>query len=359
MKQKLKYSNYKIFNYTNKITTLEKNTKVTPPLHIRIKPTNICNHSCWYCSYQSLEDIQLGKDMKIKDFIPKEKMLEIIDDCIDMKVEAITFSGGGEPFIYPFFLDTIKKLSKSNIKFASLTNGSLLEGKVAELFAKHGSWLRISIDGWDDNSYAKYRNIKTGEFTKIINNMKNFVKIKDRKCSLGISFVVDEKNYKEIYNFSKLMKEIGVNSIKIAPCVIGNDAKENNTYHKPFYEEAKRLSIKAKAELENKDFEIFDSYHLLEDKFSKDYNWCPYAQINPVIGADMHIYTCHDKAYNINSGSLGSIKDVSFKTLWMNDKNKFFKVNPSKECNHHCAVNEKNEMILDYLNIDKEHIGFV
>lgn len=357
---KAKYSSYKIFHFKDKLESLEKtNETIKAPTHIRIKPTNVCNHKCWYCSYQSLDEIQLGKDMSIQDMIPKDKMHQIIDDCIEMKVNAITFSGGGEPFIYPHFLEILQKLSQSDIEFASLTNGSRIDGEVAEIFAKYGTWLRVSIDGWDDESYAKYRSTKHGEFTKVIENMKSFAQIEGRTCNLGVSFIIDNQNYREIYKFSKLMKEIGVDSIKLAPCVIGNDGVENNKYHTPIYEEAKALSIQVKEELEDDSFEVFDSYHLLEDKFEKDYHWCPYTQINPVIGADMHVYTCHDKAYNLDTGSLGSIKDISFKELWMNDKDKFYNVNPAKHCNHHCAVNEKNKMILEYLSIDTDHLGFV
>lgn len=355
-----KYSNLKIFHYTEKLDSLsQKNDQIQPPIHIRIKPTNVCNHSCWYCSYQSLDDIQLGKDMVLKDMIPKDKMMQIIDDCMEMNVEAITFSGGGEPFMYPHFLDVVKKLSKSNIKFSSLTNGSKLKGELAEIFAKNAQWIRISIDGWDDKSYAQYRSIKEGEFSKIIQNMKDFTTIPNRICNLGVSFIIDKENYQHIYSFVKLMKDIGVDSIKLAPCIVDNDGAKNNIYHNEFYKLAKELCIKTKEELEDENFEIFDSYHLLSEKFDKNYSWCPYTQINPVIGADMRVYTCHDKAYNLETGSLGTIKDIDFKELWMNNKAKFFNVNPQKDCHHHCAVNEKNKMILDYLNIDTDHIGFV
>ena len=153
------------------------------------------------------------------------------------------------------------------------------------------------------------------------------------------------------------MKSIGVDSIKLSGCVVANEGYKNNEYHKPFYDEAKKLSQKAKLELEDDTFEVFESYHLLEEKFDKDYNWCPYAQINPVIGADLNLYPCHDKAYNLDNGLLGSIKEKSFKELWFHDKNMFFKINPSCHCNNHCVVNDKNKMILDYLDID--HLGFV
>ena len=60
-------------------------------------------------------------------------------------------------------------------------------------------------------------------------------------------------------------------------------------------------------------FEIFDSYHTQLESFAKPYEWCPYLQILPVIGADLNIYPCQDKAYNLEEGLVGSIKNKSFK----------------------------------------------
>jgi MoaA/NifB/PqqE/SkfB family radical SAM enzyme len=352
-----KYSGLKIFHYQDKLDSLPKeNDTIKAPIHIRIKPTNVCNHNCWYCAYK-VDNLQLGQDMVERDYIPEDKMMEIIEDIKDMGVKAVTFSGGGEPFVYRYLTQSVKKLIEYDIAFASLTNGSKLKGEIAELFALNATWLRISIDGYDSKSYAEARSVKLTEFDKIVQNMKDFVAIPNRKCNLGISFIIDDKNYKEIYNFSKMMKEIGVDSIKLSGCVVANDGAENNEYHKPFFDEAKRLSIKAKEELEDENFEVFDSYHYLEDKFEKDYDWCPYSQILPVIGADLNIYPCQDKAYNLDNGLVGSIKDISFKEFWFNDKNKFFKINPSCHCQNHCVANGKNKMILDYLNVD--HLGFV
>ena len=352
-----KYSNLKIFHYQDKLDSLPKDTDtIKAPIHIRIKPTNVCNHNCWYCAYK-VDNLQLGQDMVEKDFIPEDKMMQIIDDCSDMDVKAITFSGGGEPFTYRYFKQTIEKLIEKDISFASLTNGSKLNGEIAELFARNATWLRVSIDGYDDESYAQARDVKVGEFSKIINNMKEFVSISNRKCNLGVSFIIDHKNYTKIFEFSKLMKSIGVDSIKLSGCVVANEGEKNNEYHKAFFDEAKVLSIKAKEELEDENFEVFDSYHYLEDKFEKDYSWCPYSQILPIIGADLNIYPCQDKAYNLENGLVGSIKDKSFKEFWFNEKEKFFKINPSSHCNNHCVANGKNKMILDYLNVD--HLGFV
>jgi len=302
--------------------------------------------------------LQLGKDMNLKDLIPKEKMLEIIDDIKDMGVKSVTFSGGGEPFCYPYLLDALKKLSNTAVKFAALTHGALLQGELAEIFAYHGMWLRISIDGWDDESYAAYRGVRKGEFTKVMNNMEQFKNL-GGKCYLGICLIVDRKNAAHIYKFIKRLKSTGVDSVKISPCIVSNDGKENNQYHKPIFLKVKEQIEKSVLNLADDNFELYDAYHELGQKFKKDYQWCPYLQILPVIGADLNIYACHDKAYNLDTGRLGSIKDCRFKSFWFSDKKKFFKINPSLHCNHHCAVNTNNKLILEYLNADKEHLEFV
>lgn len=348
----------KIFHFKEKLDSLPSTEeKIMSPIHIRIKPTNVCNHSCYYCAYRA-DNLQLGKDMNKRDYIPYEKMEEIVDNIVDMGVKAVTFSGGGEPFCYPYLLQTVRRLSQASIKFAALTNGAKLKGELAETFAHKGTWIRISIDGWDNESYARYRRVDKGEFTRVMNNMKDFKKM-GGKCLLGVNLVVDKMNAKHIWKFIKQVKEIGVDSVKVSPCIVSNDRMENNLYHQLFLEDVKEQIKKAISDFADNGFKINDSYHELNEAFTKDYTWCPYLQILCVIGADLNIYSCQDKAYNLNEGLIGSIKNCRFKDFWLKDKNNFFKINPSLHCNHHCVANTKNKLILDYLNADKEHLEFV
>ena len=78
-----------------------------------------------------------------------------------------------------------------------------------------------------------------------------------------------------------------------------------------------------------------------------------------MIGADLNVYSCQDKAYNIKEGLIGSIKSMRFKDFWFSNKNKFFKVDPSLHCVHHCVADAKNKIVLEYLNADREHLAFV
>ncbi len=354
----LLYTGMKVFHFTEKIESLPLSSEITlPPIHVRIKPTNICNHNCSYCAYR-VDSLQLGKDMNERDFIPKEKMLEIAEDMVDMGVKAVSFSGGGDPFCYPYLLETVEKLSSGGVNFASLTNGSRLSGEIADFFAANATWIRLSMDGWDDESYSRYRRVSQGEFTMVMKNMAEFKKL-GGGCYLGVSFIVDRHNARHTYTMLSKLKDIGVDSVKVSPCIVSNSGRENNLYHSPVFEKVKSLVTKAKEELEDDSYEIYDSYHELDEKFEKDYHWCPFLQVLPVIGADLNIYPCQDKAYNLEEGLVGSIKECSFKEFWFGKREKFFRIDPSIHCKHHCVANSKNRLILEYFDADKRHLCFV
>ena len=353
--QKL-YSSHKFMYYGDQLAALREK-RVVAPVHIRIKPMNHCNHDCWYCAYR-VSNLELGEDIDYRDKIPEDKIFEIVDDVISMGVKAVTFSGGGEPLLYKPLPDVIERLAGHGIKVATLTNGSNLKGKVADAFAKYGTWVRVSIDGWDNESYAKSRKIEKDSFSKLIKNMREFAS-RDSKCVLGVSYIVDQNNCSHIYEVCELLKDVGVNHVKLSGVVVSNHGAENNIYHSKISDVVSNEINKA-LKLNSDKFTVINHYHELDARFDKEYTTCPQLMYLTVIGADCKVYTCQDKAFT-EPGTLGSIKDISFKDFWFSETNQknLYDLNPSIQCKHHCISNSKNLAIRDILEIDPDHSPFV
>jgi MoaA/NifB/PqqE/SkfB family radical SAM enzyme len=351
------YSPLKYLRFQDRLEAIREG-RLVAPVHIRIKPINRCNHDCWYCAYR-VENLQLGWDMEEKDVLPEAKMFEIVDDCVSMGVKAVTFSGGGEPLLYKPLPEAIEKFATGGIKVASLTNGSNLKGKVADAFATHATWVRISIDAWNDESYAQMRGIKVGEFTRVVQNMRDFSK-RGSKCVLGVSFIVSDKNVDHLYDACGIFRDAGVNHVSISGAVVDNSGSKNNEYHSRIFGKVQSEIERAGNNLGSDSFKIINSYHELDERFEKPYTSCPMLQFRIVIGADGVVYTCQDKAYT-EGGILGSIKDQSFKKFWFSEENKtrLFGINPARDCNHHCVSHIRNMSIFEYLAIDSEHGVFV
>ncbi len=306
-----RYSVLKALRFPDQLRALAEGG-VVAPVHVRIKPINACNHHCWYCAYRA-DNLELGNKMELRDKIPDAKMDEIVGDIIAMGVKAVTFSGGGEPLLYPRLPQVVERLAKGGVRVATLTNGALLKGAAAEAFGRHGTWVRVSIDAWDGPSYARSRGVAEDEYAKVMANVSAFARLGSR-CALGISFIVGKDNADHIADFCRQAKEAGVSSVKLSGCVVSNSGRDNNSYHAAITGTVRAEIDRARA-LEDADFKVIDHYHALEERFDKTYKRCAYLQFLTVIGADCVVYTCQDKAYT-DSGRLGSIKDRSFKDFW-------------------------------------------
>ena len=350
------YSALKFLRFTDHLQAITDG-RVVAPVHIRVKPTNHCNHHCWYCCYRS-NDLALGEEMSEQDSIPAEKMIQLAHEFVAIGVKAVTFSGGGEPLLYKPLPEVIDILAGGGIRIAALTNGSNLKGHVADTFARHGTWVRVSMDAWDNASYEKSRGAKPLDFSNLIANIRAFT-ARDTKCVLGVSFIVSHDNHQHIAEVCALLKECGVNHVKISGAVVSNDAAGNHAYHSEIKAEVARQITYAHA-LVGKSFNILNHYHDLGELFEKHYHTCPFLQFLTVIGADQYVYTCQDKAYT-ESGRMGSLVERSFSDYWFSDENQRFlqSFDPSRQCAHHCVRHSKNLAIHEFLSLDQEHSYFV
>lgn len=351
-----RYSSLKALRFPDQLRALSGGPPA-PPVHVRIKPVNACNHHCWYCAYRA-DGLELGSTMELRDRIPDAKLDEIAGDLVAMGVKAVTFSGGGEPLLYARLPEIVERLASGGVRVATLTNGALLAGAAAEAFACRGTWVRVSIDAWDGPSYARSRGVGEGEYAKVMGNLAAFAR-RGSRCALGISFIAGKDNAHRVADFCRQAKDAGVSSVKISGCVVSNSGRENNEYHAPISATV-RAEIERARTLEDSGFKIVDHYHALEERFDKGYGRCAYLGFLTVIGADSAVYTCQDKAYT-DSGRLGSLKDRSFKDFWFSPENRerMRALDPSRDCRHHCVSHSKNLLLEEHLSLDPEHADFV
>ena len=338
-----KYSNYKIANFPDKLESFHNQT-VTPPLYVRIKPINACNHKCFYCAYNKTFVTNMNNDMEYKDIISKEKLIEVLEDFSDMGVKAITFSGGGEPLLHPNIIDFIDKSRELEINYSIITNGQVLDGKIAESLYD-ASWVRISVDYSNLETFTNIRGRGEKYYNKVLDNIKNFNINKNPECNFGLNFIINEYNYKQIYSACVLFKPF-VENIRFSPVWTPDFEK----YHEPFKEIVIKQLEQARNEFDSPEFKVLDSYDISNTTINRKYDKCYVMQTMPVIGADAKVYTCHNKAYD-NEGIIGDISNQSFKTMWNSPETAeiFKNFKASEICKHQCSNDEKNIIINEIL----------
>lgn len=352
------YSYLKIFHHADLLKKIEAGERIAP-IYIRIKPTNLCNENCYYCHYKN-PYLRLD-EYDPTDFIPRDKMLEIIDDLHEIGTKAVTFSGGGEPLVYPYITETMKKVIESNIDLSIISNGMLLKDENAKILAK-AKWVRLSIDSCRAELYSKLRGVPLSWFGTLCQNIENFAKIKNSDCELGVNFVVSKDNHSDILEMASLMKSLGVNHVKFAPMI----SNETESYHAPFKEQVINDIARAKA-LEDKNFRIIDLYTSDFNRvdsgikiFNRAYKTCYMKFLVCVIAANQKVYHCHDKAY-LSNGVVGDLRNCRFKDIWfsIDTIRNASEFDARCVCMEHCVYDDRNIMLNQYFSIGKNHINFL
>jgi len=349
---KNKYSHLKIALHKNKLDSII-NKNVSAPTYVRIKPTNRCNHNCFFCIYNE-SYANMHNHMGYKDELSREKLLEILEDFKEIGVKAITYSGGGEPLIHPNIEEIMEKTLEYDIDLSIITNGQKLSGRKAEILAK-AKWVRISMDYYDSKGFKISKRGSARMYDEIIENIKEFSN-KPHKCDIEINFIITKENYLHLEESVKLLKPLGIENIRYSPVWI----KNMEEYHKPIRDTV-IAKLKLIKELYQDDFfKIYTSYNknsIINTAAKRSYNFCSFMQIVPVIGADYNVYNCHNQAYSKN-GILGSINNQKFSELWFskNTAKYFESFDPQINCDGiQCAADSKNMFINELINTSPDN----
>ena len=188
------------------------------PLNLEVEPTYYCNLKCPFCP----RFVGFGerKDGHMK----KEVWKKIIDECSENKLPSMQMDHEAEALMNPNFFDYLDDANKAGILETWLhSNGMMVNDKNARKLIKFGiKKMNFSIDAFKKETYEKLR--VGGNYNKVVNNILNFLKVKNEMNAsylrVRVSFVEQKENFSEkrdFYNFWS--KQKGINTITFQKCL--------------------------------------------------------------------------------------------------------------------------------------------
>ena len=332
----------------------------TAPILVEIDPSNACNHACNFCLSSYIHfDSYKGTETFSRALMPKDMLLNLCRELIEMKVRAINWTGGGEPTLNKHLIKAIKYCGKHGMKMGMFTNGTLFDKyDMFEILVDYMTWIRISVDAGTEKTYNGVR-IPKGEanWEKMMNNLTKLIKTKKargRNLDIGVGFVISPDTYHEIIDFAKTFKDMDLTYCQYKPEIIIREKGGEQRDLDFWLNKVKPELDKAKAILGNK-FQV--NGYKLEDlakerkNFGRNYKKCLGSQISPCIGADGNVFVCTNhrgwKEY-----SYGNLNDgKSFKEIWNDIENRqkimhqIENIECFKNCTKLCKPHESNKAI--------------
>jgi len=321
--------------------------------------SDLCNQDCHFCAYRmegytsnelfgsgsKSELSAYGHDNPVR-WIDTDRALRLIDEFKAAGCLSLQFTGGGEPTVHPRHEDIFQKALDTGFQCALVSNGYRWRERIFDILPKF-KWIRVSVDAGTPENYAAIRRVKASAWDTVWGNIHRLVescKGLAEKPYIGLGYVVTPQSYKEIYKFSEIAQQAGVDNIRFTALF----STENEIPLLPIYEETCDLIRQSRESF--KSVAIHDNFGTrLADLVQRepDYSFCSYQYYTTYVGGDVNVYRCCVLAYN-KRGLIpgGDIKNRRFDEFWASDERKQnFREFDAKGCPR-CQFNQKNRELL-------------
>lgn len=325
-------------------------------LQVHFMPQNVCNQRCNFCSYRmpNNKNSQIFDESKM---IPIERIAELIEHFKELGVKAVEVTGGGEPLAHKNKYEMFEMLFDAGFDVGLVTNGTLVTDKLAELLAPNLTWMRISIDAATKETYIKLRSAPRQHFNNATDAIRKIRHYGNHKTEfrLGSGFVMSNGNELEVYDFCRLVKELGADNVRLSMTF--------SDEHLEHYDDQEKVRIgvalaeRAERDLSDETFRIFN---LIPERYgnileaSNDYPKCYTKDVLCVIEGEGNVYTCCTFTGS-NKGKLGNVltDENGFEGVWRRSQAFRNNLDPRKYCKVTCLYRKRN---LEMINLIDNHI---
>lgn len=171
------------------------------PVSINLDITTACNFACDHCVDMDI----LNTGIKYN----HEKLLDSLKLMAERGLRSVIVIGGGEPTVYPKFVETITFMKELGLQVSVVSNGSGMK-KIAEIapLLDEKDWVRLSLDSATDETFQamhkpKGRGITLDQICEAVPGIKDI----NPRFPIGFSFIVTWRG--AFINDSKIVENIG------------------------------------------------------------------------------------------------------------------------------------------------------
>ena len=337
------FSPLKLLKHLDRVQGLMEGKNIYP-VTVELDASNVCNHDCIWCTFDTYRSIQSR-------LMPKELMFRVVRELAEVGVKSILWTGGGEPLINTATLDAMDEAIRFGMKNGLYTNGALLDETKVERVIEYCSFVRFSIDAATTKTHHHVHKTKSpDEFDKIISNIQRLIDLRNKKGqqhpTVGYSFLVHSDNLDEIVPAARLAKDIGCDYFQLKP-VVNYDGPQLTP---DLLKIADREIAKAE-KIGNKAFDVISLSYKFSDisdpqkRYGRDYRTCIGHAFLGTIASNGDVFVCCHKR-GMPRFKYGNLNEKSFQEIWESAQRKLAidRIDVSK-CHPLCKAHEFNKLL--------------
>lgn len=265
-------------------------------------------------------------------------------------VQGVVWTGGGEPTTHPDWMPIVGYANSVGLEQGMYTLGALIAQRQAEAVRDVLSWVVVSLDHADAETYAREKRTIPENFDKACAAIRH---LSGGTATVGVSFLLHAGNYTQAFTMLALARSLGATYTTFRPLVeTAPNAPSVLQGNRAWVREAELLWPALAAE---PDVEVDPQrFHEWATWQGHGYRTCHGVRFNTTITPDGRVWLCPNRREYAGS-SLGDLRTESFTDIWARHPGH---VAVDHECRAMCRLHPVNQT-LAAINQPLKHEAFI
>ena len=327
------------------------------PIYMEVSPSGACNHRCTFCGL----DFMGYRANRLDAAMLKDRLTELAR----LGLKSVMFAGEGEPFLHPDMAEIILHAKAAGIDVALTTNGTLLDEDTARRILPVVSWIKVSCNAGNAETYARVHRVKPEQFGLAVKNMARAVELRRElgsACTLGAQSLLLPENRESMSDLARTARDIGLDYLVVKP-YSQHPSSVTEQYKDVSYADSEALARELR-QLATDSFSVVVRLGAMKkwDEKSRPYGKCQALPFWSYIDARGGVWGCSvflgDERF-----LYGNINEQSFEEIWTGETRRkalawFDAEFDCSGCRVNCRMDEINRYLWE-LRHPGPHVNFI
>lgn len=345
----------KVFAHLDRVVAWQAGAKPAP-ITIEWDLSNRCSRGCSFChfAYTHTHGPLAGHAKPAGatsggDLADVAMVKRALGQVAAAGVQGVVWTGGGEPTLHPDFDAITAEAAAVSLHQGMYTHGGHIEETRAAYIRQDFTWVVVSLDRADAESYRAY---KGRGFKESCDGVRRLAQARG-DCTLGVSFLLDQSSWKDAPRMLALSRSLGADYTTFRPMIVFDQtAPAMPTDERSWITEAEPM-LHDLATWGDVQCDV-DRFLQYRDWRGRSYTVCRGIRYNTTITPDGRVWVCPNRREFPNS-ELGNLSKESFTDIWARHPGQW---TDFKDCRAMCRLHLLNQT-LDAIERPRAHASFV
>jgi len=348
----------KLFYHVDRLHEIRATGTTTAPVNVEIDLSNRCSHGCGWChfSHTHTRGPLANKVVKPDGMIDCGDLMDfkLINDILlqlaTAGIKSVTWSGGGEPTLAPYFSAIVRNTHALNIDQGLYTHGGHIDEDRAKLLKEVMTFVYVSLDECDEVKFKKAKGVD--RFWSVLGGIDRLVLARG-KATIGVGYLLHPGNIEDIPDMVAQGRRHGVDYVQFRPVIQYEQNSPGQLVEDTTWINHAINSLRAYAgdEFVQADIWRFEQYR---DWHGHGYKTCHWSALQTVITPNGKVWRCTNKR-GVPDGLLGDLTQDSFTDIWQRAGGA---CQVNDRCRVMCIGHAKN-VTLDAIMTEPAHANFI